>query len=323
MNIKTYLIITAACLPLALRAQTIDFETSDGYTAIGVYDTWEASPFRTGKLEGNAAVIPNPFREASPQATAPANPTTKVLAVQRSRFGSNTFGARIDLTHPFELTPEVQYVHVYLHKPVEGRVMLIGLGKRADRPGQDPYAEQFWQFSATPIPPGEWCDAVFPVKGAGGILINSLVLVPHCESPHNLREDFAAYIDEITVNNTPTPRIRQNSGTTQDSNLPTSDDKHCNINNANRNGEILAADGTSLNNYQAPAGQPFTVLIRPANGFTCTGILLRRTDLPASAPGSEAIHFPASLFTGDTFTIPAQYLTGTIELEGIFTELKQ
>ena len=100
MNIKTYLIITAACLPLALRAQTIDFETTDGYTAIGVYDTWEASPFRTGKLEGNAAVIPNPFREASPQATAPANPTTKVLAVQRSRFGSNTFGARIDLTHP-------------------------------------------------------------------------------------------------------------------------------------------------------------------------------------------------------------------------------
>ena len=169
MNIKTYLIITAACLPFALRAQTIDFETTDGYTAIGVYDTWEASPFRTGKLEGNAAVIPNPFREASPQATAPANPTTKVLAVQRSRFGSNTFGARIDLTHPFELTPEVQYVHVYLHKPVEGRVMLIGLGKRADRPGQDPYAEQFWQFSATPIPPGEWCDAVFPVKGAGGI----------------------------------------------------------------------------------------------------------------------------------------------------------
>ena len=97
MNIKTYLIITAACLPLALRAQTIDFETTDGYTAIGVYDTWEASPFRTGKLEGNAAVIPNPFREASPQATAPANPTTKVLAVQRSRFGSNTFGVRIDL----------------------------------------------------------------------------------------------------------------------------------------------------------------------------------------------------------------------------------
>ena len=29
MNIKTYLIITAACLPLALRAQTIDFETTD------------------------------------------------------------------------------------------------------------------------------------------------------------------------------------------------------------------------------------------------------------------------------------------------------
>ena len=321
MNIKTYLIITAACLPLALRAQTIDFETTDGYTAIGVYDTWEASPFRTGKLEGNAAVIPNPFREASPQATAPANPTTKVLAVQRSRFGSNTFGARIDLAHPFELTPEVQYVHVYLHKPVEGRVMLIGLGKRADRPGQDPYAEQFWQFSATPIPPGEWCDAVFPVKGAGGILINSLVLVPHCESPHNLREDFAAYIGTIDINNDPTPRIQNN--TTQEIQSQTVNDGYCYINNANRNGEILAADGTSLNNYQAPAGQPFTVLIRPANGFTCTGILLRRTDLPASAPGSEAIHFPASLFTGDTFTIPAQYLTGTIELEGIFTELKQ
>ena len=39
-------------------ALKIGFETDD-YRSVSVYDTWEASPFRTGVLSGNAAVIDN------------------------------------------------------------------------------------------------------------------------------------------------------------------------------------------------------------------------------------------------------------------------
>ena len=52
----------------------------------------------------------------------------QVLGFQRSRYGSNTFGARIDLKQPFALTKETKYVHVMIHKPKAGRTMLIGLG---------------------------------------------------------------------------------------------------------------------------------------------------------------------------------------------------
>ncbi|MDE6120141.1 MAG: hypothetical protein K2F82_09775, partial [Muribaculaceae bacterium] len=41
----------------------IDFESEKGYTAIGVYDCWEQSPFRTDRLAGNAAVVANPFAD--------------------------------------------------------------------------------------------------------------------------------------------------------------------------------------------------------------------------------------------------------------------
>ena len=107
-------------------ALKIGFETDD-YRSVSVYDTWEASPFRTGVLSGNAAVIDNNI-------ASEYNGTDNILAVQRSRFGSNTFGVRIDLKETFELTPTPKYVHVLINKPVEGRVMLVGLGKRKDRP---------------------------------------------------------------------------------------------------------------------------------------------------------------------------------------------
>ena len=45
---------------LTAKAQTtITFDAED-YKAIGVYDKWEESPFRTGELEGNAGVALNP-----------------------------------------------------------------------------------------------------------------------------------------------------------------------------------------------------------------------------------------------------------------------
>lgn len=208
MNIKKYMTTAAIAFPLAATAQlNIGFETTDGYTRLGVYDAWEESPFRTGVLQGNVKVITNELNQTDEILGQAPNGTGKMLAVQCSRFGSNTFGARIDLAEPFQLDTKVKYVHVLINKPTAGRVMLIGLGKRTDRAGQSKETEQFWNISTNQIPSGKWSDAVFAIKGAGGIEIHSLVVVPECESPHQLTEDFAAYIDEIAIMNSSTPRI--------------------------------------------------------------------------------------------------------------------
>ena len=190
-------------LPLFASAQTeITFETQD-YKSIGVYDTWEASPFRTGVLRGNYAVIDNHLTYIDDQLSIAPNPSSKILAIQRSRFGSNTFGVRIDLNETFELTPTVKYLHVKVYRPYGGRVMVVGLGKRTERKDQSPEAEQFWAMSTRDVAADKWQDVVLPIKGNGGIEIYSLVVVPDCESPHNYTEDAICYIDDIKVNNNP------------------------------------------------------------------------------------------------------------------------
>ena len=193
-----------------LHAQTteevrIDFENQN-YKSLGVYDTWHKSPFRSQNkqaavLEGNVQVVSNIDKNYDEILKATPNASDNVLGFQRSRFGSNTFGARIDLKQPFALTKETKYVHVMIHKPKAGRTMLIGLGKRTDRAGQSVDTEQFWELSTREVEPNKWVDAVFPVKGAGGIEIHSLVVVVDCEDTNGLKDDFLAYIDNIVVNN--------------------------------------------------------------------------------------------------------------------------
>ena len=193
-----------------LHAQTteevrIDFENQN-YKSLGVYDTWHKSPFRSQNkqaavLEGNVQVVSNIDKNYDEILKATPNASDNVLGFQRSRFGSNTFGARIDLKQPFALTKETKYVHVMIHKPKAGRTMLIGLGKRTDRKGQSAETEQFWELSTREVEPNKWVDAVFPVKGAGGIEIHSLVVVVDCEDTNGLKDDFLAYIDNIVVNN--------------------------------------------------------------------------------------------------------------------------
>ena len=171
MNFKKYMSLAAVALPLTAAAQTIHFENDD-YKAIGVYDTWENSPFRAQKgnaaqLEGNVAVIDNFLNTEDELLGYAPNTTEKILGVQRSRFGSNTFGVRIDLKEPFSLTDTMRYVHVFMSKPKEGRVMLVGLGTRTERADQSPEAEQFWVLSTSPVgADGHWYDAVFPIRGA-------------------------------------------------------------------------------------------------------------------------------------------------------------
>ena len=193
-----------------LHAQTIeevriDFENQN-YKSLGVYDTWHKSPFRSqnkqaAALEGNVQVVSNIDKKYDEILKATPNASNNVLGFQRSRFGSNTFGARIDLKQPFALTKETKYVHVMIHKPKAGRTMLIGLGKRTDRKGQSVDTEQFWELSTREVEPNKWVDAVFPVKGAGGIEIHSLVVVVDCEDTNGMKDDFLAYIDNIVVNN--------------------------------------------------------------------------------------------------------------------------
>lgn len=203
MKLRNILAFALLAMPLLASAQTvITFEGQD-YKNIGVYDTWEASPFRTGVLKGNYSVIDNHLKDVEEQLGFAPNSSEKILAVQRSRFGSNTFGVRIDLKETFELTPTVKYVHVKMHRPYSGRVMVVGLGKRTERHDQSPEAEQFWAMSTTSIGAGKWQDVVLPIKGNGGIDIYSLVIVPDCESPHNYTEDAICYIDDIKVNDDP------------------------------------------------------------------------------------------------------------------------
>ena len=500
MTLKYIFATAALALPLALNAQTITFEEgADEYKALGVYDTWEASPFRTGTLQGNYAVIDNHLTEIEESLGEAPNGSSKILAVQRSRFGSNTFGVRIDLKKTFELTPTTQYLHVMVNRPYGGRVMVVGLGKRQDRAGQSPETEQFWAMSTSNIPANQWQDVVLPIKGNGGIDIYSLVVVPDCESPHNYTEDAACYIDNIEINNNSASRLvygfyptnfdkgqlytrsdrrlngvslKNASGETQSVSTPGSpntvyvnldtkeftahageivtptfnysgnwmhgyvfldynddgkfnaamnDDltiaegsevmtfsfyggadndngknsvgssltggnrnvlnppafkipeglangyyrlrfkvdwnsvdpggsmdqanpilgngggiidirlnihgDYCNVNDANRNGEVLAADGTKLVKYQAEFGKPFTIKMNPENGFEYAGIIVKHgynlseDSLKHENVQWQAIRFSRKLFNeNDEFTIPGEYMNGDVEIEGLFIE---
>ena len=203
MKLKNIFALACMAVPMLAGAQTeINFETQD-YKNIGVYDTWEQSPFRTGALKGNYAVIDNHLQYVDDQLSVAPNSSSKILAIQRSRFGSNTFGVRIDLKETFELTPTTKYIHVKVYRPYDGRVMVVGLGKRTERKDQSPEAEQFWAMSTKNVPANRWEDVVLPIKGNGGIDIYSLVVVPDCESPHNYAEDAVCYVDDIKVNDNP------------------------------------------------------------------------------------------------------------------------
>ena len=488
MNYKNIFAGIAVAFPMATAAQSITFETQD-YQRLGIYDTWEASPFRTGQLKGNFCVVNNHLNQATAELESVPNPSKKILAVQRSRFGSNTFGVRIDLKETFELTPQTRYLHVLVNRPYGGRVMVVGLGKRRDRAGQSKETEQFWAMSNKNVVANRWEDVVLPFKGNGGIDIYSLVVVPDCESPHNYTEDKACYIDQIEINNEASPKfvygyyplnfdkktvnprgdrylrgvklmgskdgdqqtvvpsgeryiyhlidnhtftakageivtaqvdyngnwmhsyvfadwdcngkfktnvndeaehenelvayscyqgknskgerlsdenvlampsftipeglkngfyrlrfkvdwnsveagghvdsdnsIIANGGGIVDIRLNVHSDV-CNVNDANRNGEVLAQDGTKLVKYQAAFGQPFTIRMHPEKGFEYSGIIVKHGYNLSGEQREhenvqwEKVHFERQLFNEkDEFTIPAKYMDGDVEIEGIFIE---
>ncbi len=195
----------AAMIPFAASAD-VDFETTAGYTSVGVYDCWIGSPFRTGELKGNVKVVDNPDKSVDEALGQALNGSDKVLGAQRSRYGSNLFGVRVDLSEKIQLSTTTKYVHVMMHRPVSGRVALVALGKRNDRTDQTGEEEQLWVLSNNEVKANQWCDAVFPIKGSNDVQLYSLVVVPECESPHNSTNDFLFYVDDITVNDNIKPR---------------------------------------------------------------------------------------------------------------------
>lgn len=490
MKTKHIFTLAACAFPFLAAAQTINFETQD-FKKLGVYDTWEASPFRTGVLKGNYGVVANHLSQVNSELGIAPNASKKILGIQRSRFGSNTFGVRIDLKETFELTPKTRYIHVMVNRPYGGRVMVVGLGKRQDRPGQSKETEQFWAMSTKNVNPDRWEDVVLPIKGNGGIDIYSLVVVPDCESPHNYTDDKLCYIDNIEVNDNPvskfvygyypvnfekqmenkrpdrflkgaslegsqdgrqtallagppryfynannqqtftaragetlTPTFHYNGawmhgyvyadwnnngkyevalapdGSSQPGNelvaysyynkknsagetlsnantlvtpafkVPEGlkpgyyrlrfkvdwentesggasfSDKslvsnggsimdirlnvheaQCNVNDANRNGEVLAKDGSKLVKYKAAFGKPFTIRMNPEKGFEYSGILVKYGyNLSGESVQHdniqwEKVHFERQLFNDKhEFTIPGEYMVGDIEIEGLFIE---
>ncbi len=207
---------------LTAKAQTTITFDSEDYKKISVYDTWEQSPFRTGALKGNAAVADNPSTEVDAVLGEAPNNTGKVVALQRSRYASNTYGVRIDLKEPIRVTKQLQYIHVMTYlkdKPAASRMMVVGLGKRIEESWnwQTGEEEQFWSTTTTDVKPKDgWQDIVVSFKGFSyskeenansGIDIYSLVIVPDVRSPHADEADWIAYFDEIVVDNNPDKRF--------------------------------------------------------------------------------------------------------------------
>lgn len=200
---KNQTIIFLALLWGSLTAQAQSFGTGDNqdYASIGVYDTWEESPFRTGVLAGNVKVIENHLYSASG-----VNRTGHILGIQRSRFGSNTFGARVDLPNTVTIGRSGKYVHALVYTPKASKVQIIGLGKRTSNTwNESADVEQFWSDPVS-ISANKWTDIVVQVKTNENSEIHSIVVVPDCSSPHNLTADFVAYVDEIVINNSSSKR---------------------------------------------------------------------------------------------------------------------
>lgn len=204
-----YMCLAGLFFPIAAVAQQdktlCDFESTESYKSVRAYDTCPTSPFNLSKLTGNVQVVENDLNAEDSELGFAPNGSNYILGVQRSRYGSNTFGALVELKEPLALKRETQYVHVKFYSTQDAPVMLIGLGNRDDRPWQPATTEQFWSVPTSKVHAGAWQDVVFPIMGANGISIKSLLVVVDRQSPHNQMSDFAVFIDDITLSSKANP----------------------------------------------------------------------------------------------------------------------
>lgn len=292
MKVKHYIALAALTMPLAASAQSIDFETAnEGYTKLGVFDTWEKSPFRTGELEGNVKVVANPFKETDDLGKE-TNASEHVLAFQRSRWGSNTFGVRVTLKDTIKLSQTAQYVHVKMHKPKSGRVMCFALGSRQDRPWQSKDVVQVEATCISKVQTDKWFDAVFALTGANGVNVHSLVFAPDVESTHNLDADYAVYIDDIEVSHSSLARIQygyypvnfektatkeQNNRYTTAATIKGGDDGTQTINTNQQTDKLLYQDRLAQS-VKAKAGEKLSASVNYTGGWMNAYLYLDRNN---------------------------------------------
>lgn len=204
-----YMCLAGLFFPIAAVAQQdktlCDFESTESYKSVRAYDTCPTSPFNLSNLKGNVQVVENDLNAEDSELGFAPNGSNYILGVQRSRYGSNTFGALVELKEPLALKRETQYVHVKFYSTQDAPVMLIGLGNRDDRPWQPATTEQFWSVPTSKVHAGAWQDVVFPIMGANGISIKSLLVVVDRQSPHNQMSDFAVFIDDIILSSKANP----------------------------------------------------------------------------------------------------------------------
>ncbi len=323
----------AMSVSLAASAQTTDrklcdFETSGAYASIGAYDTWEASPFRNGTLPANVRVVDNQLTNADPVRGFAPNPSKKVLALQRSRFGSNTFGALVGLKEPFAQTKKKQYVHVKIYTPKAGPAMLIGLGNRDDRPSQSALTEQFWSTASQQLVANQWNDAVFAVSGANGITIRNLLIVPDATSPHNLAQDFAVFIDDIVLSGDPQPFFTTSAKAgvkTFAAGDRVALSRGVDDLGGGLNGDILLSDGSAVTGKTAVCGKPLGVKAVPAPGFRFSKLVIRHgRNLDGEAENNwTETTVSASQFRNGEYTIPASVVDGDLRLVPYFSNTER
>ena len=226
--------MAALATALGANAQTTqcDFETQD-YAGVSTYDSWTDSPMRDARFANHARVVDNPYKDD-------VNPTDKVVG----------------------------YVHAFIYSPKGGQVGLVALGKRATFADQEPDAEQLITLGTMEIPAGAWADAVFPIKGNENARIMSLVIAPDaCTNPGD-GDDFMAYIDNITVNNSAAPRVASGDYALNfaDDQAMTRTDRHLDGISFNANGVTSSTTTPTCSStvYADLTGQ-FTVSVQPGD----------------------------------------------------------
>lgn len=327
------LMALAMSLSLTVSAQTTDrklcdFETNDSYVSVGAYDTWESSPFRNGGIPANVRVVNNHLTAPDPMRGFTPNPSKKILGIQRSRFGSNTFGALIKLREPFAQTKQKQYIHVKIYSPKAGPAMLIGLGNRDDRPSQSPLTEQFWSTASQPLVANQWNDAVFAVSGSNGITIRNLLVVPDATSPHNLQADFAAFIDDIVLSGDPQPFFTTSAKAgvktfAQGDRIALS--RGVDELGGGLNGDIFLSDSSPVTGKTAVCGKPLSVKAVPASGFRFSKLVIRHgRNLDGEAENNwTETTVSASQFRDGEYTIPASVVDGDMRLVPYFSNAEK
>ncbi|MEG1573553.1 MAG: GEVED domain-containing protein, partial [Bacteroidales bacterium] len=195
---KSYKKSIAALLFLGLfsqwaTGQIVLSSFEDGITTgTKAVDTWEQSPFNTGKCSNTPEVITNPHIDDM-------NSSEKVLHYIRPYYSGDRNGVEIKLERSFTITPTKQYVHAFVYKPVSSRVLARGLDKANN-------VLQFESISNTESRANAWSDAVFEVKG-NGYEIDRLIIYPDMETAVNrLSTDMDIYIDDIILSSSNVPR---------------------------------------------------------------------------------------------------------------------